>query len=123
MEWLPIVQSVGVPVTILAAFAWGVWQSLRWIGHELVIPFRDRLLARVLDLLDRTDHTLTLLNAHLERMAATITRHADVLDRIDAATRATADRVVSEHAQCRSEHCGLQQTLDQIREDIKRRSG
>jgi hypothetical protein len=42
MTWLQIAQSLGVPVMAMVAMALAVWQSLRWIGREVLQPLAKR---------------------------------------------------------------------------------
>jgi hypothetical protein len=37
-DWLPLVQSIGIPGTILLGVAYALWKIIPWIGSEVVLP-------------------------------------------------------------------------------------
>jgi len=37
-EWVPFLETVGLPVSILLAFAWCSYKSLIWLGEYILIP-------------------------------------------------------------------------------------
>ena len=60
MDWLTIVQNVGVPAAVMAAGGMALWRIVVWAGNEVVIPLRDRHVK-----------FLDSLQANLETQAAT----------------------------------------------------
>lgn len=57
MEFLPLLERLGVPVFVLVIFAWGVWRVVRWCGDKIILPIRDHLITRVVNFFDRLDKT------------------------------------------------------------------
>ena len=37
-EWVQVIQSLGVPVTILAVMVIGIWKVGRWMGENVIKP-------------------------------------------------------------------------------------
>ena len=81
IDWLQLLQTFGLAVTILFAVGIAVWRASGWFAREIVIPFRDKLLARTLEVLaaleetvtnvDRkTDHILVLLNRGVNQVVS-----------------------------------------------------
>lgn len=61
MDWLQIMQTLGVPVGILMAFAFAVWQGLRWAAKYIAEPIVKRhveFLGKVETALEQQTRTL-----------------------------------------------------------------
>lgn len=41
-EWLPFLENVGLPVTILSAFVYGSYKSIMWLGEYVLIPITTK---------------------------------------------------------------------------------
>lgn len=55
MDWLNIVQTIGLPVAGLIFTAWVSVSALKWTGREVVIPIRDRLIERTVRFFDNLE--------------------------------------------------------------------
>lgn len=42
IDWISIADKFGIPMGILAAFAYFVGQSIKWFGSNVVVPMKDR---------------------------------------------------------------------------------
>lgn len=61
MDWMQVAQTLGVPVCILFAFAFAVWQGLRWAARTIAEPIVKRhveFLGKVEMALDQQTKTL-----------------------------------------------------------------
>lgn len=57
-QWLLVVQNFGLATAILGLLGFGAWKTLVWVGREVVIPARDRLIGRLMVLLDSIEATM-----------------------------------------------------------------
>lgn len=67
-EWAQLVQSLGVPVAILAALGLAIWRAFHWgapIFHDLAVKHGE-LVDKLQEYLDSTSDTLNLQSKHLD---------------------------------------------------------
>src|SRR5688572_8234860 len=62
----------------------GIYAILRFIGHELVIPFREKLFARADSFFNRLDDTMAKLGSHIESINHNLTEQTASLKRLEA---------------------------------------
>jgi hypothetical protein len=67
LDWVSIVANLGIPATILMALGIAFWRILAWVGREIIIPMRDRLLTRLTGFFDRVDDALETLTSHMKQ--------------------------------------------------------
>ena len=41
-EWMPFLETVGLPTTILLAFVWVSYKSIIWLGEYILIPITTK---------------------------------------------------------------------------------
>lgn len=41
-DWVSLIEKFGIPMGILAAFAYFVAQGIKWFGYNVVLPMKDR---------------------------------------------------------------------------------
>ncbi len=99
---IEIAKTVGVPVATLAAVCYAIWRVLIWVGREVVIPVRDKLLNKGVTVLDRMDSSISSLQDLMERTGEKIERSLAILDRIEASDRTLPARTADECRQARS---------------------
>lgn len=71
-DWLHIVQSLGIPAAILIFLGWVGWKAGRWIGAEVVIPARDKLLSRFFAFLDKIEQTVAKLDVNVDAVTSNL---------------------------------------------------
>lgn len=59
IDWVQLLQTFGLAVVILFALGVAIWRAAGWFAREIVIPFRDKLLARMLEVLSSLESTVT----------------------------------------------------------------
>ena len=85
-DWVSIVEKFGIPMGILAAFAYFVAQGIRWFGCNVVLPMKDRHMS-FLDNMENCLDKITDLQTKIFGDTASI--RAD-MDRVDRKTSALA---------------------------------
>jgi hypothetical protein len=102
-SWLiELVKTVGVPVATLATLCYAIWMVLIWVGREVVIPVRDKLLTKGATVLDRMDSSIQSLQSLMENMSEKIERSLAGLERIEAGDRTLPQRTAEECRLARS---------------------
>ena len=86
IDWLNIVEKFGVPMGILATFAYFVAQSVKWFGYNVVLPMKDRHMS-FLDKMECCLDKITDLQTKIFGDTSSI--RAD-MDRVDRKTTALA---------------------------------
>lgn len=69
---LSIFEKLGIPLGILAVFAYGFWTSIVWFGNRVVIPLQDGHM-KFLGNLEETLKTLANGQEQLARELGTLT--------------------------------------------------
>ena len=105
MDWPSLIHSLGVPLVVLGALSYALWQAFIWAAREVVIPVRDKLLTKAIDLLDR--------------LAACLDRHSDLLDRLEENVMRNAEQVTREHERCHSDHCQVIDAINELRDTVQ----
>ena len=88
---LDAITKVGIPMFLLIAVGLAIWRILVWVGREMILPVRDKLLAKAVDVLDRVDSTLKVLEGHVGKATATLEKSVAALDRIEATNARVRD--------------------------------
>lgn len=42
VDWLTIIEKLGLPVAALVGLSYGVFQTLKWFGNNIVMPLHQR---------------------------------------------------------------------------------
>ena len=53
-DWITIIEKLGLPVAALVGLSYGVFQTLKWFGHNIVMPLHQRHLL----FLDRLENSI-----------------------------------------------------------------
>lgn len=72
--WVNLLQTFGLAVVILFAIGVGIWRMTRWFGAEIVIPFRDRLITKIVEAIDHLEDTLERIDRRTERTLEVLSR-------------------------------------------------
>lgn len=97
---LDLVRTVGVPVAVLAVFSWAIWKILIWVGTEVVIPVRDKLISKAVAVMDQMSVTLATMSASLERITEQLERVEELSKRFECRVtepRSPADLMTAAH--------------------------
>lgn len=84
IDWLNIVEKFGVPMGILATFAYFVAQSVKWFGYNVVLPMKDRHMS----FLDKMECCLDKITDLQTKIFGDTTSIKIDLDRVDRKTTA-----------------------------------
>lgn len=71
MDWMQVIERIGIPLGILAAFAWGAWKALCWVGEEVVKP----IVARTVKFLDQMEETTERMSDSIRIMSDHTSEH------------------------------------------------
>ena len=89
--WIEIGRSFGVPVMVLGALMLGCYKVARWVGNELVIPVRDVVLTKALNILDKMDRTITALESGMREMVNSMESYTRVMINLESFTKTTSE--------------------------------
>lgn len=91
MEWLQILQTVGVPVFALIAFAYAVWRAIVWLGTNIAQPLVQKHIA----FLDAVSTNVEKQARAVESMALAregeIDRYEAITNKLEAIHRALTE--------------------------------
>lgn len=91
-SWESLLNSVGFPVFCVIIMGMAILYASRVVWRDIVIPIRDRLLARINAFFDRLDVTLTRSEQRSLLDSATLVRHEDILWRIEGIVEEMTDK-------------------------------
>lgn len=66
--WAQLLQTFGLAVTILFAVGVAIWKGAGWFGREIIIPIRDKVISRVVDVADKLEMTLDKVDRNVDKM-------------------------------------------------------
>lgn len=66
--WVNLLQTFGLAVVILLAIGVAIWKGAGWVGRELIIPLRDKLLNRLVAFFDKMDDAVERLTTTLGKV-------------------------------------------------------
>jgi hypothetical protein len=79
VNWLGLLQTFGLAVTVLFFMGLAGWRLSNWLGKEIIIPFRDGVFQRFISFLahieatvDKLDINLGLVTRNLEEQTAAL---------------------------------------------------
>jgi hypothetical protein len=82
-DWISLLQTFGLAVTILFAVAIAVWRLSKWVGKEIVIPLRDQAISRFIAFLDRVEHTVSKVDVNVDKMTLNLDKQTCALESIE----------------------------------------
>jgi hypothetical protein len=85
-DWISIVEKFGIPMGILAAFAYFVAQGIKWFGYNVVLPMKDRHMS----FLDKMECCLDKITDLQTKIFGDTSSMKVDLDRVDRKTTALA---------------------------------
>lgn len=68
VDWVQLLQTFGLAVVVLFAVGVALWKAAGWVGREIIIPIRDRIIARVLGVADKLETTLDKVSQDIDLM-------------------------------------------------------
>lgn len=74
VDWIQLLQTFGLAVVILFAVGMALWQSTRWFGREIVLPLRDKALARFGAFLTKIEATIEKLDVNVDTVTDNLER-------------------------------------------------
>ena len=77
-QWTQAVRDVGFPIVAYGAFAFALWKTIQWVGHNVVLPIQ----ARAFHFLDVLEVVIKRVESRIERIDGTAERHAEMLAKI-----------------------------------------
>ncbi len=66
--WVTAVKEVGFPIAAYGGLAFAVWAVIKWVGGNLVTPFRDRAFRFI----DRLEGNVDSMSANLREQTTTL---------------------------------------------------
>lgn len=78
-DWVSIIEKFGIPMGILAAFAYFVAQGIKWFGCNVVLPMKDRHMS----FLDHMEHCLDKITDLQTKIFGDTTSIKTDIDRVD----------------------------------------
>lgn len=90
-SWLEIAKTFGVTACVLAAFMFGAWKIVRWVGQELVIPLRDRFILRLEMFFSKLETTIAKIDTNVEAVTENLEQQTTSLKLIETHVRENKD--------------------------------
>jgi hypothetical protein len=83
VEWIGLLKEFGVTLTVLAALGLAIRSVAVWFGTQIVIPLRDRLLARMERFFDKTESSMDTLTDNVRSVSSHMEAQTAMLKRIE----------------------------------------
>ena len=81
--WITLGTNFGVAAIILVAIGLGVYKGSKWVGSEILIPVRDRLMGRALGFIDNIEGAIQKLCNSVDSIQSVLEHHSETLLRIE----------------------------------------
>jgi hypothetical protein len=83
VEWIGLLKEFGVTLSVLVAVALAIRSVAVWFGAQIVIPLRDRLLARMERFFDKTEGSMDTLTENVREVSSHMAAQTAMLKRIE----------------------------------------
>jgi len=93
MDWTNLLQNFGVAVVSLVAMAFAIVIVSKFIAREVFLPFRDKMLTRLMTFFDRLDVTLDKLDRATDNHGTLLIKLQLQIDRIEGKVDSVCSRL------------------------------
>lgn len=83
VDWVTLLQTFGLAVTILFAVGLGFWRAAAWSAREIILPFRDRFVNEMASFLRKIETTIGKLDVNVDKVTDNLEQQTRALEGLE----------------------------------------